>query len=69
MLEIYRDKYRTVIVKTEMALQISDRKMDQLINGAWTIGYPCGKRHLIPHSKIKFRWIKDLDVKAKLYYF
>ena len=69
MLEIYREKYRTVIVKTEMALQISDKKMDQSINGAWTIGYPCGKRHLIPHSKRKFRWIKDLDVKAKLHYF
>lgn len=52
-----------------MALQISDKRMDQSITGARTIGNPYGKRHLIPHSKIKSRWIKDLDVKAELHYF
>lgn len=39
--------------------------MVQSINGSRTIGYPYGNRYLRPHSKIKSRWIKDLDIKAK----
>lgn len=39
--------------------------MDPSINGARTIGCPYGNRYLTLHSKIKPRWIKDLDAKAK----
>lgn len=39
--------------------------MGQSINGSRTIDYPYGNRYLRPHSKIKSRWIKDLDIKAK----